>query len=101
MKDRSHDEAMAELFQEDPAFAAEYMAQLLRDGEAGDFEAAQRQMALCPGVKPCSRQALDVGPQRETPGEQAGRFKDHQQLILTKGREPKTKTERDREGLPR
>lgn len=49
MKDRSHDEAMADLFHEDPAFAAEYMAQLLRDGEAGDFEVAQRQMALAQG----------------------------------------------------
>jgi hypothetical protein len=51
MKDRSHDEAMAELFQEDPAFAAEYIAQLQRDGEPGDSEAAQRQMALAQGKK--------------------------------------------------
>lgn len=39
------------------------------------------------------QQALDADPQRETPGEQAGRFIDHHQPILTKGREPKTKTE--------
>ncbi|MDE4928791.1 hypothetical protein PQH03_29505 [Ralstonia insidiosa] len=49
MKDRNHDEAMAELFQDDPAFAAAYMAQLLRDGEAGDLEVAQRQMSLAQG----------------------------------------------------
>ena len=49
MKDRSHDEAMAELFEEGPAFAAEYMAQLQRDGESGDSEVAKRQMALAQG----------------------------------------------------
>lgn len=36
---------------------------------------------------------LDTSAERETPGEQAGRFIDHHQPILTKGREPKTKTE--------
>lgn len=91
MRDRSHDDAMAELFQEDPAFAAEYTAQLLREGKPGDLAAARRQMALAKG--PSVQQALDAGPQRETPGEQAGRFKDHHQPILTKGGEPKTKTE--------
>jgi len=29
MKDRSHDEAMADLFKESPAFAAEYLNQFL------------------------------------------------------------------------
>lgn len=57
MKDRSHDEAMAELFREDPAFAAEYTAQLLRDGEPRDLEAAQRQMALAQR-EPCSRHSI-------------------------------------------
>ena len=37
MKDRSHDEAMAELFRDDPAFAAEYLNQLLQDGEPADL----------------------------------------------------------------
>ena len=31
MKDRSHDEAMAELFRDDVQFAAEYLNELLRD----------------------------------------------------------------------
>ncbi|WP_421088387.1 hypothetical protein [Ralstonia mannitolilytica] len=51
MKDRSHDEAMAELFREDPAFAAAYLNQLLQDGEAKDLLVAQRQMALAHGGK--------------------------------------------------
>lgn len=29
MRDRDHDEAMAELFKDDPAFAAEYLNQVL------------------------------------------------------------------------
>lgn len=45
MRDRSHDEAMAELFREDPEFAAEYLNQLLQDGEPADLLVALRQMA--------------------------------------------------------
>jgi probable addiction module antidote protein len=45
MKDRSHDEAMAELFKSDPAFAAEYLNQLLQEGEPADLLVALRQMA--------------------------------------------------------
>ncbi|MFX3615816.1 hypothetical protein V8919_22310 [Ralstonia mannitolilytica] len=42
---------MAELFREDPAFAAAYLNQLLQDGEAKDLLVAQRQMALAHGGK--------------------------------------------------
>lgn len=49
MKDRSHDESMAELFRDDPAFAAEHLTQLLRDGEQGDVLVALRQIALAKG----------------------------------------------------
>ena len=49
MKDRSHDEAMAELFKEDPAFAAESLNQLLQDGEPADLLVALRQMAEAHG----------------------------------------------------
>ena len=45
MKDRSHDDAMAELFQNDPNFAAEYLNSLLEDGEQADLLIALRQMA--------------------------------------------------------
>lgn len=49
MKDRSHDDAMAELFREDPAFAAETLNQLLQEGEPADLRVALRQMAQAQG----------------------------------------------------
>lgn len=58
MKDRSHDEAMAELFREDPAFAAEYLNQLLQDGEPADLLVALRQLAQAHGgVRAIAQQA--------------------------------------------
>lgn len=48
MKDRSHDEAIAYLFRDDPAFAAHYLDEILRDGEQADLLIlliALRQMA--------------------------------------------------------
>ena len=70
MKDRSHDEAMAELFKEDPAFAAEYLNQLLQDGEPADLLVALRQMAEAHGgVRAIAkalglRLAVQVAPQQ-------------------------------------
>ncbi len=56
MRDRDHDEAMAELFKDDPAFAAEYLNQVLQDGEPADLLVALRQMAQAHGgVEPLPR----------------------------------------------
>ena len=44
MKDISHDEAMASMFKGDPEYAAAYVQQLLKDGEAFELEAAIRQL---------------------------------------------------------
>ena len=44
MKDRLHDEAMAELFQEDPAYGLELLNSILEDGEQGELLIALRQM---------------------------------------------------------
>lgn len=44
MKERSHDDAMAEMFKEDPAFAIEYLAHLVKYGETSDISIALRQM---------------------------------------------------------
>ena len=52
MKDRSHDDAMAELFREDPAFATEYLNSVLEDGEQADLLVALRQMAKAFGGYP-------------------------------------------------
>lgn len=45
MRDPDHDEAMAELFKDDPVFAAEYLNQVLMDGEPADLLVALWQMA--------------------------------------------------------
>lgn len=45
MKDRDHNEAMAGMFQDDPRFAADYLRQVLADGESADVRAGLRQMA--------------------------------------------------------
>lgn len=45
MRDRSHDEAMAEVFQQDPAYALELLDSILEDGEQGELLIALRQMA--------------------------------------------------------
>ncbi len=49
MKDLSHDEAMAELFRDDPQFAAEYLNELLHDGGPADLLVALRQIAQAHG----------------------------------------------------
>lgn len=45
MKDRSHDEAMGELFQEDPTYVLELLNSVRKDGEPGELLIALRQMA--------------------------------------------------------
>ena len=44
MRDRTHDESMAELFKEDPAYAVELLNSILDDGEQGELLIALRQM---------------------------------------------------------
>jgi probable addiction module antidote protein len=45
MKDRTHDEAMAELYREDPAYALQLLNSILEDGDQGELLIALRQMA--------------------------------------------------------
>jgi probable addiction module antidote protein len=44
MKDRTHDEAMAELFKQDPAYALELLNSIVEDGDQGELLIALRQM---------------------------------------------------------
>ena len=44
MRDRSHDEAMAQRFQQDPAYAVALLNSILEDGEQGELLIALRQM---------------------------------------------------------
>src|ERR1700733_3957984 len=52
MKNRNHDEAMAELFKEDPAYAVEMLNSILEDGEQGEWLIALRQMTKAFGGVP-------------------------------------------------
>ncbi|MFS7159423.1 hypothetical protein AB6825_09885 [Serratia proteamaculans] len=44
MTDRSHDEAMAELFQVDPSYMVELLAEVVHDGNADELAILERQM---------------------------------------------------------
>jgi probable addiction module antidote protein len=44
MRDKTHDESMAEIFKEDPAYAVEMLNAILEDGEQGELLIALRQM---------------------------------------------------------
>ncbi len=52
MKDRSHDEGMAEVFREDPEFATQYLNSVLEEGDQADLLVALRQMAQALGGIP-------------------------------------------------
>ena len=45
MRDRTHDEAMAETFRQDTAYALELLNSILEDGEQAELLIALRQMA--------------------------------------------------------
>ncbi|RMO12958.1 hypothetical protein ALQ47_04229 [Pseudomonas cichorii] len=51
MKDRSHDEAMAELFRADPAYAAELLAEVVCDGGAEELAILERQLSAAFAMK--------------------------------------------------
>ena len=49
MKDRKHDEAMAEMYREDPAYARQLLNSILEDGDQGELLMTLRQMATAFG----------------------------------------------------
>lgn len=58
MKDRAHDEAMAELYREAPAYALQLLNSILEDGGQGELLIALRQMAKAfGGVQAVAEQA--------------------------------------------
>lgn len=57
MIDRSHDEAMVELFQTDPSYAKELLAEVVRDGDADELAILERQLSAAfaeSGLNPAS-----------------------------------------------
>lgn len=51
MKDRSHDEPMAELFQADPSYAAELLAEVVRDGNPDELAILERQLSAAFAIR--------------------------------------------------
>ena len=62
MKDRAHDDAMAELFREDPAFATQYLNDILEEGEQADLLIALRQIAKAFGGIPAIAEKAHLNP---------------------------------------
>jgi probable addiction module antidote protein len=60
MKDISHDDAMAELFREDPAAAAATLDAILADGDQGEMLVTLRQMTKAFGGMPAVAKAADL-----------------------------------------
>jgi probable addiction module antidote protein len=52
MKDRAHDEMMAEVFRTDPAYAVELLNSILADGDQAELLIALRQLAQAYGGVP-------------------------------------------------
>jgi probable addiction module antidote protein len=58
MKDRAHDDAMAEAYRSDPAYALQLLNAILADGDQSEFLLALRQMAKAfGGVQAVAEQA--------------------------------------------
>ena len=62
MKDRSHDDAMTELFRDDPAAAAATLDAILADGDQGELLVTLRQMAKAFGGVPAVAKAAELNP---------------------------------------
>lgn len=62
MRDRAHDEAMAELFRDDPAAAAATLDAILAEGDQGELLVTLRQMAKAFGGVPAVAKSADLNP---------------------------------------
>ncbi len=62
MRDRSHDDAMAELFRDDPALAAATLDAIFADGDQGELMVTLRQMANAFGGVPQVAKEANLNP---------------------------------------
>jgi probable addiction module antidote protein len=62
MKDRSHDESMADLFREDPDLAAATLDAILADGDQGELLVTLRQMTKAFGGVQAVARSADLNP---------------------------------------
>jgi len=62
MRDRGHDEAMAEQFREDPAYAVELVNSILEDGDQAELLIVLRQMAKAFGGVQAVAERANLNP---------------------------------------
>ncbi|WP_455466371.1 helix-turn-helix domain-containing transcriptional regulator [Bartonella sp. B39] len=62
MKDRNHDDAMAEVFHDDPELAAATLDAILADGDQGELLVTLRQMAKAYGGVQAVAKAANLNP---------------------------------------
>ena len=62
MRDRAHDDAMAEMFREYPAYAVQLLNNILEDGDQGELLIALRQMAKAFGGVQTVAEAAHLNP---------------------------------------
>ncbi len=62
MRDISHDEAMAKVFAEDPAYAVTLLNSILEDGEQGELLVVLRQLAKAFGGVQKVAEKADLNP---------------------------------------
>jgi probable addiction module antidote protein len=62
MRDRPHDEGMAEVYRKDPAFAVEMLNDILADGDQSELLIALRQMAQAFGGVQAVAEKADLNP---------------------------------------
>ena len=60
MRDRLHDDAMAETFRKDPAFAVDLLNSILEDGEQGELLIVLRQLTKAFGGLPAVAQSANL-----------------------------------------
>jgi probable addiction module antidote protein len=62
VRDRPHDDAMAEEFREDPAYAVEFLNAILEDGDKAELLIALRQMAKAFGGMQAIAEKANLNP---------------------------------------
>ena len=62
MRDRSHDEAMAEMYRADPEYAAQLLNSILEDGDQGELLVILRQLAGAFGGVPAIAAQAQLNP---------------------------------------
>ena len=60
MKDRSHDEAIVELFYAHPSYAAELLAEVVRDGNTDELAILERQLPAALTMRGAHPASLEI-----------------------------------------